>query len=162
MTARVAALFVLLAFFGLSACQGETMPDVYGLRLGMTASDVRDRFWGTGGSFKADVAADDYAIHWTPGASTEAKDPSGKSTAFEPNPTAMTFEFHMGTLVAVRGQVPAGASIAHGAEYVTTKSAVLHRAAVPGGGNVSIDLLARDCPTHKAEADRFVSAAKAR
>lgn len=139
----------------LSACSGETIPDVYGVKLGMTASDVRDRFRGAGGAFKADVAADDYAIRWTRG---EAK----TTASGEPNPLVVTFEYHMGTLVAIRARVPSDAPIAKGSSVVTSKSAVLARTpgeALDGGvaGTVEVDVLARDCPTHKTEAESLAA-----
>lgn len=151
MTRAVAAcVAVFAALVLLVACRTDTIPDVYGIRLGMTASDVRDRFTATGGTFKADVAADDYSIRWTPGpdATLEAKGGG-------PNPLAVDFAFHMGSLVAISARVPADAPIATGPTYVVTKGSVLKRAPTEPSG-VGIDVLARDCPTHKARAEAIV------
>lgn len=149
--ARAVVFAALAALLLLVGCSKDTVPDVYGIRLGMTASDVRDRFTATGGTFKADVAADDYTIHWTPGSDATAKAKGG-----EPNPLAVDFDFHMGSLVAIQARVPEDAAVGKGPAYVVTKSSVMKRAKVDPSG-VTVDVLARDCPTHKAKAEAIVT-----
>ncbi len=158
MTRALAACLAAFAALVLLACRADGIPDVYGVRLGMTASDVRDRFTGTGGTFKADVAADDYSIRWTPGPDAKLEAKGGG-----PNPLSVEFAFHMGSLVAIVARVPADAPVASGPTYVVTKAGVLKRApAEPSSGlaGVAIDVLARDCPTHKARAEALVAEAQ--
>lgn len=147
------ALAVLAALAVLLACRADTIPDVYGVRLGMTASDVRDRFTATGGTFKADVAADDYSIRWTPGSDATLRAKGGDA-----NPLSVDFAFHMGSLVAIDARVPADATVAKGPTYVVSKSSVMKRTADAEG--VAIDVFARDCPTHKARAEAIVTEAQ--
>lgn len=59
----------------------------------------------------------------------------------------------MGTLVALRSDVPKTASFASGDELIVTQSTVLKRS--NANGLVHVDVLARDCPTHAAEAKRL-------
>jgi hypothetical protein len=143
---RFLALALVLFLVG---CRSETVPDVYGVRLGMTASDVRDRFTGAGGNFKADVAADDYSIRWTVGADTTVRAKNG-----EPNPLDVELAFHMGSLVAIIAHVPSDAAIAKGPTYALTKGSVMKRES--SGAATTITVLARDCPTHKAQAEKLV------
>lgn len=156
MTRAFAALFFALVALALaSGCRSEGVPDFYGVRLGMTASDVRDRFTATGGTFKADVAADDYSIRWTPGADGNLRAKDGG-----PNPLTVDFAFHMGTLVAIEARVPDDAPVAKGPPYVVTKSSVLRRAKGEPSG-IELDVFARDCPAHKAKAEAIVAESSA-
>jgi len=125
-----------------AACSHPDVPDFYGVRLGMAPRDVRDRFSAGAGTWTSDAVKDDYAIRWTPG---EGGSPQAPETA--------TFEFHTGALVAVRADIPSGAAFASGDQLVVTKVAVLQRAR--DGAHVHVDLLARDCPTHAAEARKL-------
>lgn len=135
-------LFAALLFV---ACSHAEVPDFYGVRLGMVPRDVRDRFTPSGGSWANEAAKDDYAITWAPPAN-----------ASHESPTRATFEFHMGSLVAVRADLPADAPFARGDALVVSKSTVLKR--TPTNGTVHVDMLARDCPTHADEAKRLVGA----
>lgn len=155
MTRALAAFLAIVAALVVVGCRADEVPDVYGVRLGMTASDVRDRFTGTGGTFKADVAADDYSIRWTPGPDAALRAKGGG-----PNPLSVEFAFHMGSLVAISARVPADAPLAKGATYVVTKRSVMKRAANADGGGVAIDVLARECPTHKARAEAIAAEAE--
>ncbi len=104
----------------------------------MSPRDVRTRF-DVPGKFDVEPSADDFKMR------------------FSPNPpssvTSAQFEFHTGTLVAVRTDVSPTDPIAKGAETMVTKSAVLHRARTPE--SVHVDVLSRDCPTHHAEAEKL-------
>ena len=104
--------------------------------------------------------ADDFAIAWEPSKSPAPADP-----------LEAKFEFHMGILVAVRAKVPPAVAVAQGPAYVVTKAGVLRRLETrptnesPGPSPTPytyIDILARDCPTHHAEAEGFVTASQAR
>ncbi len=109
----------------------------------MVPRDVRDRYTQTGGTWESEAARDDYAIKWT--------SPQNHSADA---PDHATFEFHTGSLVAVRADLPADAKFAQGDDLVVSKSTVLKRTH-SDKGSVHIDLLARDCPTHAAEATRL-------
>jgi hypothetical protein len=130
----------------LAACSASTIPDFYGVRLGMSPRDVRERFAGGQGAWTSEATRDDYAVHWTAAAGHEAS-----------LPDAATFEFHTGALVAVRADLPASASFARGHARIVTKSAVLSLSR--GSGKLHADLLARDCPTHATEAAALAAAA---
>ncbi len=107
----------------------------------MVPRDVRDRFTQAGGAWTSEAAKDDFAILWTaPAAALDA-------------PQNTKFEFHTGSLVAVRADVPKGAPIASGDEVVVTQGTVLKR--TPSATLVHIDILARACPTHADEAKRL-------
>lgn len=141
---RASLLAAVLALGACTRIETDALPNV---RLGMAPRDVRDRFEPGGeGSWQTSVgaAADDTAIEW------KAKAPSAKVKDAR-------FEFHLGMLVAIRATTndppPSGEKIA------TTPKTVTVRRAAPGGGT-EIAVLARDCPTHKDEAERL--AAKAR
>lgn len=139
---RLLASVALALGLSLAAgCSRAEVPDFYGVRLGMVPRDVRDRFHAGAGTFTSEAAKDDYAIRWT-------KDPGAVASV-----DLATFEFHMGSLVAVRADLPASEAFAQGEPLVVTKSAVLARDRK--GDAVHVDLLARDCPTHAAEAKKL-------
>lgn len=139
--------FLLAVVLALTACTRIETDAVPNVRLGMAPRDVRDRFEPGGeGTWQTSVgaAADDTALEWkTKGGPSRVKD--------------ARFEFHLGMLVAIRATTsepaPAGEQIS------TTRNTVTVRRAAPGGGT-EIAVLARDCPTHRDEAERL--AAKAR
>ena len=108
----------------------------------MVPRDVRDRFTQTGGAWTSEAAKDDYAIVWTAPANAPADAPQ-----------TAKFEFHMGSLVALRADVPKSATIASGDDVIVTQSTVLKRS--PSGNLVHLDVLARECPTHAEEAKRL-------
>ena len=161
-TARKARLFAALGFLGLAACTScrsepasETLP---GVRLGMAPRDVRDRFdgggegaWqtlignGGGGGMAGGVgASDDTVVEWT-----ASNDHSRVSHA--------RFEFHLGMLVAVRAHLRQPAVKQEPRTDVTPKTVTVLAPATDG---TDVTMLARDCPTHRDEAESL--AAKAR
>jgi len=161
-TARKARLFAALGFLGLAACTScrsepasETLP---GVRLGMAPRDVRDRFdgggegaWqtlignGGGGGMAGGVgASDDTVVEWT-----ASNDHSRVSHA--------RFEFHLGMLVAVRAHLREPAVKREARTDVTPKTVTVLAPATDG---TDVTMLARDCPTHRDEAESL--AAKAR
>lgn len=120
------------------ACETR-MPDFHGVALGMSPRDVRDRF-DLKGSFDVEPTADDFKMRFTPATKTTV--------------TTAQFEFHMGALVAIRADIAPSDPFARGEDTVSTKVIVLHRTRSPE--SVHIDELARDCPSHHAEAESLV------
>jgi hypothetical protein len=137
-----AGLLVALALV-LGACtriEPDALPNV---RLGMAPRDVRDRFEPGGpGTWQTSVGsgADDTAIEW------KARDGSAKVKEAR-------FEFHLGMLVAIRATTREPAP--DGDRITATPTTVTLRRPAPEGGT-SIAVLARDCPTHKDEAQGLV------
>jgi hypothetical protein len=144
----LSALLLALAV-SLSACSlGDERAPLPGVRLGMSPRDVRDRFeggelgtWQTklgGGS----GATDDTVLEWTAtGATTRA--------------THARFEFHLGMLVAVRAHLRAPTPTA--GRVTTTPKTVTGWSASPSEGGTELTMLARDCPTHRDEAELLAS-----
>jgi len=136
---------VVMTLVSCTRVETEAVPHV---KLGMAPKDVRDHFEpGGDGTWQTSVgkSADDTAIEW------RAKDAQASKTK------TARFEFHLGMLVAVRAttndQAPSG-------EQVTaTPTTVSVRRPATGGGT-EIEVLARDCPTHKDEAERLAKQVK--
>jgi hypothetical protein len=109
----------------------------------MAPRDVRDRFQPGGeGTWQTALGSgDDTVLEWT------SKDP--KSSVIHAR-----FEFHLAMLVAIRARTndPAPPSD----QIATTAKTVTSRSRAPEGGT-SITVLARDCPTHKDEAESLAS-----
>ena len=117
----------------------------------MAARDVRDRFdVGTGGEWKV-TPGEEMLLDWSP--STEA------GSAPAPNGTIASarFEFHSGMLVAIRADLDRADPSAAGGELTVTGASVAAREPL-AREHVSYTLLARDCPTHKGEEQRLLSA----
>ena len=130
---------LLVAALALAACD-KRPPTFHGVELGMAPRDVRDRF-DVKGSFQVEPSSgDDFTMKF---------EPEKGSTV-----TAAQFEFHGGALVAVRSDVTATDPASRGEAFVVTRSAVLHRTRKPDLSHV--DLIARDCPTHRTEAEKLV------
>ena len=138
-TSAIFAFCILLA--GCDHADADAFPNV---RLGMAARDVRERFQpGTDGSWQTALGiGDDTVLEWT------AKD------VMAPVKNAR-FEFHNGMLVAIRAHLTAAAtkeSVSSTPKTVTMRG--------PGEGGTSVTVLARDCPTHRDEADALVAKMK--
>ncbi len=139
---RALVLAFSLALAGCSQPEPDAIPNV---KLGMSPRDVRDRFDTTGsGSWQTAVGTgDDTVLDWT------AKDSSAKFAHAR-------FEFHLGMLVAVRAR---SSDRATGEQIAATpKTVTLHKPDPEGG--TSVVILARDCPTHKDEAEALAARAK--
>jgi hypothetical protein len=135
-------LCVLSLVTGCASSDAEAVPHV---RLGMAPRDVRERFEpGTEGTWQTALGSgDDTVLEW---AARDAKAPIAQAR----------FEFHLGMLVAIR----AHAAEASARENVsTTKKTVTLRAPAPEGGT-NVTVLARDCPTHHDEAERYAARAR--
>jgi hypothetical protein len=131
----------------LVACDREPVSDpVPGVRLGMSPRDVRDRFeGGAQGSWQTKVgggagASDDTVVEWS------ATDGSARHARFE---------FHLGMLVAIRAHLRE--PIASERIDLTAKTVTVRR---PGSAGSDVTILARDCPTHKDEAEALASRAR--
>lgn len=121
---------------------GEAVPNV---RLGMAPRDVRERFRSGGGEGvwqTALGAGDDTVLEWT------ARDPSSAVARAR-------FEFHLGMLVAIRATT---SDRSPSEKIVLTPKTVTVRA--PQDQRTVVTVLARDCPTHKEEADAFAARAR--
>ena len=144
--AAVLALFVTALVGGVVVARsfgrgGEPeLGGFHGVRLGMTASQVRERFeepaLGTWQSLPT-TGAGDVVLSWL-----AAK-----------GPAEATFELHNGMLVAVRAAVPADDVDAKRPKMEASRAVVRTRDVE--GDHVRVMLLARDCPTHHAEAERI-------
>jgi hypothetical protein len=137
-------LLTLTLLFGVG-CSREEKEAVPNVRLGMAPRDVRERFQpGTEGSWQTALGTgDDTVLEWT------ARQQS--------SPVAQArFEFHLGMLVAIRARLNETVSKE---DVRTTPKTVTVKARAPEGGT-SVTVLARDCPTHKDEAESFAARAK--
>lgn len=137
------ALFIFAV--ALVAC-GHDAPDaIPNIRLGMAPRDVRDRFKPGGtdpGAWQTALGpGDDTVLEWT---SHDPKAPVSDAR----------FEFHLGMLVAIRAKT---ADKVAKEEISTTPRTVT--AKEPSEGGSTITVLARDCPTHKDEAEGFAARA---
>ena len=153
----VALVALVLAVAACASCHtepaSETLP---GVRLGMAPRDVRDRFVGGGdGAWQTLIgsgagggggagASDDTVVEWT--ASNERTRVSHAR-----------FEFHLGMLVAVRAHLRQPAVKNEPRTEVTPKTVTV---LAPAADGTDVTMLARDCPTHRDEAESL--AAKAR
>jgi hypothetical protein len=134
---------LLCAALMLGACAKEP-PSFHGIVLGLAPRDVRDRFDVKGKFEVLPSSGDDFTMKLTP---------NDKSSV-----TAAQFEFHGGALVAVRADVAQSDSADRGPAFEISKFAVLHR--VRAADHAHVDLIARDCPTHHAEAETLVRQAR--
>ena len=142
---RHLCLVLLALALGSAACHREAPEDaIPHVKLGMAPRDVRQRFQpGHEGRWQTALgAADDTVLEWT------ARDPRA-------GVAAARFEFHLGMLVAIRART----SEATRAESIATTARTVTVRAPEESGGTSITVLARDCPTHKEEADALVAKA---
>ncbi len=137
-------LLALTLLFG-AACTRDEKEAVPHVRLGMAPRDVRERFQPGGeGTWQTALgAADDTVLEWT---ARDAKAPVAQAR----------FEFHLGMLVAIRARL--NETVSREDVSATAKTVTL-KAPAPEGGT-SVTVLARDCPTHKDEAESLASKAR--
>lgn len=109
----------------------------------MAPRDVRDRFRpGTEGNWQTALGTgDDTVLEWT------ARDPTSAVVQAR-------FEFHLGMLVAIRARTN---EVLRAEQVALTPKTVTMTSPVAGGATVTV--LARDCPTHKVEAEAIASKA---
>ena len=143
---RPIVTFVAFAVLNLTtACRDSVDEDVPGVRLGMSPRDVRDRFRPGGeGTWKSGVSptGDDTALDW-----------QGSGTSI----TGARFEFHLGMLVAVRATLNPAVS-GPPSFAATPRTVKVYRRS---GDRREFVLLARDCPTHREEAEGLARAWRA-
>ena len=122
--------------------RAERRVELRGVWLGMTPTDVRERYRApVQGTWRSEMRADPVII-WS------ALSPEPGSTA--------SFEFHGGVLVAVRMVVPTSDPDAQGPSLDVSTASVLVRQGSTDG-RVELTLLARDCPTHAEEIHRLLN-----
>lgn len=115
-----------------------------GVRLGMTAAQIRERFdRGTAAAWRTEVSGPDLALIRAPAGELDRE---------------TRFEIHAGMLVAIRMDVRDDLPEAAGAPLVTTPASVVSRSR-PEPGRTRIAVLARDCPTHADEVSALLSRA---
>jgi hypothetical protein len=133
--------FGVLASTGLGCTRDDPKEAIPNVRLGMAPRDVRDRFpLGGEGSWQTALGTgDDTVLEWT------SRNP--KSAVLHAR-----FEFHLGMLVAIRATTSEPLS---SEKIALTPKTVTVRA--PHEGGTAVTVLARDCPTHKDEADAFAA-----
>ena len=118
---------------------------IRGVRLGMTAAQIRDRFdRGTAAAWRTEVSGPDLALIRAPAGELDRE---------------TRFEIHAGMLVAIRMDVRDDLPEAEGGPIVTTPASVVARSH-PERGRTRISVLARDCPTHAAEVSALLSGAR--
>lgn len=139
----VVSFLALLALAGaamqlVSMLGTDPRPSVVGVRLGMTADEVRRRVDERGsGTWTSAVVDGDWHLEHV------AADGSER------------FEIHEGQLVAVRAEGLVGRDRPASPAREVTPGSVLVRTVE--GDRVRITLLSRACPTHRAEAERLVA-----
>jgi hypothetical protein len=138
LTFSIAALGAL-ALRVVGALDVDPRPSVFGVRLGMTADEVRERVDARGpGEWSSSVVLGDWVLEHRAG------------------PEHARFEIHEGQLVAIRVEGPASSDLPTEPRFAVTPGSVLLRE--PEAGGVRITLLSRACPTHHEEAERLVAA----
>jgi hypothetical protein len=124
-----------------SRAVSDPRPSIYGVRLGMTADEVRARVDETGpGTWSASAASGDWVLEHT------ADDAHAR------------FELHDGQVMAIRVDAPDSSSL-DGPSLEVTDGSVLRRE--HAGSRIVWTLLSRACPTHRDEAEALVEAGSA-
>jgi len=140
----VPALIALAAVLStvVSSFSAPEPVSIRGVRLGMTADQIRERFdRGTPAAWRTEVSGPDLALIRAPAGDLDRE---------------ARFEIHAGMLVAIRLDVRDDLPEAAGDPIVTTPASVLARSR-PEPGRTRISLLARDCPTHADEVSGLLS-----
>lgn len=139
------ALAVPAASTGCARTDGaEALPAI---KLGMSPRDVRARFeTATQGSWTTKIGSspgDDTILEWV------AADPASAKI------TTAKFEFHLGMLVAIRAHLrePVAAEVVD----LTAKTVTSRAPSAASGSGSDLVVLARDCPTHRDEAEAVAS-----
>jgi len=132
------AAIVAIAYPWVQSLSRDPRPSVLGVRLGMTADDVRQRVDEQGPSeWSSSIVDGDWVLESRRG------------------PRRATFEIHEGQLVAIRIEGPASSDLPSTPAYEETPGSVLVRRV--DGDTTRITLLSRACPTHHDEAESFVN-----
>lgn len=141
----VSFVFLALTLLCGAGCARDEKEAVPNVRLGMAPRDVRERFQPGGeGSWQTALGSgDDTVLEWT---ARDAASPVAQAR----------FEFHLGMLVAIRARL--NQTVSREDVSATPKTVTLKAPAREGG--MSVTVLARDCPTHKDEAESLASKAR--
>ena len=128
-----------------------------GVHLGMTADQVRTHFAhsdiadGPVGTWDSETLSGGLvAMRWRRPA--ENIDVSGEET-----PDSVVFELHRGLVVAIRASFPGAITD----RSVVASDVVRHTVRRTSGGS-DVVVIARNCPLHRAEAERLIATAEAR
>ncbi|MEO0325263.1 MAG: hypothetical protein AAF447_20060 [Myxococcota bacterium] len=116
--------------------------ELLGVRLGMTASALRDAVALAQGAGRWETALGDDGLvrmDWTPQATPDSRSEARRAT----------FELHEGVLVAVRAYVTAASPVAATPLIVSAGSVRRYENLGPEGARIT--LIARNCPNHRAE-----------
>ena len=122
----------------------QTLTEFHGVRLGMSAHDVREAF---DRALSVDMS-DELALVWTRDEGQTFHDPALGDVQ------NARFEFHLGLLVAIRATGQTGRRDHH---ELTLSHAALRRVADDTQGRATLTLIARDCPTHAEEVRRLTA-----
>ncbi len=123
----------------MAACAPPPPDPIFGVRLGMTPAQVRERFDpGVPGTYRSEAMDEDFALVWSPSERGDV--------------LTARHEFHEGQLVAMRLTVASGSRAAGGSPVEATPLSLIARDVVDEG--VAVTWLARSCPTHAAEVRR--------
>lgn len=137
---RFLLTLALIAFACACSGDGNEPHRVFGVSLGLSATQTRTAFEAPSSGQWTTVTEPALALIWTP------SDRSRSSVVRGP----VTFEFHEGRLVAIRALLAADAPMARGNPLNLRTISLLVRE--PGADeSVSLRVLARDCPTHASE-----------
>ena len=138
------SLSLVFALLSSTGCR-DSDPDQRGVRLGLTAADIRTHFSPPGpGSWASEAGG---TLRWT------------ATTPTEPVHEAV-FEFHQGMLVATRWLVDPASPEARGQPLEATPARVTTRE--PEGALVRVTTLSRSCPTHADEVARRLASGPTR
>ena len=142
-TPRVAR-WIATAALAVVGCSGPSeTAEVYGLRLGYTPAQCRERFTLDSGEFTYVAGPQDDSMRWTPPPEDRAEVLSA------------VLEFHLGLLVAVRLELAPTSPLAAGDALEVRDGSILTRE--ERDDRVTMTWLSRGCPTHADEVRRRLS-----
>ncbi len=108
----------------------------YGVRLGISAADLRDRYELPGEWSLSTDEAGGLELGWLPEAPGSVK--------------SARFQFHEGLLVAIRARLASQDAFAGADGIVVTADAIMHRVSGEDGFS-QMSVISRNCPTHADE-----------
>jgi hypothetical protein len=140
--ATLGALLLALLLVGVWWLLRPAAPtEIRGLRLGLSASDTRERFQAPASGVWSSEANPEPSLRW------KADPPSLIHEA--------VFEFHQGMLVAIRLSTSPEAPEASGPPIEVSTARVVARKKEQDG-RVSLTVLSRTCPAHATEVNRLL------
>jgi hypothetical protein len=137
---QIAGVVAVLGLLGIRGLLVSGASAVHGIEIGMTPTEVVERFdVEAGGQWSESAGCDGRALEWSRGEATLASVPLGAR-----------FEFHDGLLVAARMRLSREDLYARGGRLETSAQVVLAREEQPDG-SVALVLIARGCAKRAAE-----------